>query len=134
MQSVSQDKKIGTNLNGFAKILWPMVTKLVSWFDINQASEETLQNKKHISIDNLHRFKFDDIKVYIFLIIKKLIQGRPSSKYMLPYTQYGRSPSPTTSFSELFQYISHFESFFIVVILNRRKNELGALSYTKNVT
>lgn len=74
MQSVSQDKKIRTNLNGFAKILWPMVTKLVSWFDINQASEETLQNKKHISIDNLCQYMFDDIEVYIFLIAKNLIQ------------------------------------------------------------
>ena len=47
-----------------------MVTKLVSWFDINQASEETLQNKKHISIYNLCQFKFDDVEVYIFLIVK----------------------------------------------------------------
>jgi len=51
-----------------------MVTKLVSWFDINQASEETLQNKKHISIDNLCQYMFDDIEVYIFLIAKNLIQ------------------------------------------------------------
>jgi len=71
LQSVSQDKKVETNLNGLAKILWPMVTKLVSWFDINQASEETLQNKKHISIDNLFQVKFDDIEVYIFLIMTK---------------------------------------------------------------
>jgi len=46
---VSHDKQIGTNLKGFAKIRWPMVTKLVFSFDIKQASEETLQTKKHIS-------------------------------------------------------------------------------------
>ena len=31
-------------LKGFASNLWPMVTKLVSWFDMNQAREETLQS------------------------------------------------------------------------------------------
>lgn len=34
---------------GFARTLWPMVTKLVSWFDINQAREETLWCKCHVS-------------------------------------------------------------------------------------
>jgi len=48
-----KEKQIGTYFKGFAKTRCPMVTKLVSWFDINQASDETLQNKKHdISIYN----------------------------------------------------------------------------------
>jgi hypothetical protein len=43
-----KEKQFGTYFNGFAKTRWPMVTKLVSWFDINQASDETLQNKKQV--------------------------------------------------------------------------------------
>lgn len=62
-----QDKPIETNLRGFAKIRWPMVTKLVSWFDINQASDETLQNNEHVN--NWHHFKFDN-KKHIFLVMK----------------------------------------------------------------
>lgn len=32
-----------TYLSGYAKTRWPKVTKLVSWLDINHASDETLQ-------------------------------------------------------------------------------------------
>lgn len=31
-----------TYLRGYAKMRWPKVTKLVSWLDMNQASDETL--------------------------------------------------------------------------------------------
>lgn len=34
-----------TYLRGFARILCPIVTKLVSWLDMNQAREETLEMK-----------------------------------------------------------------------------------------
>jgi hypothetical protein len=36
-----------------------MVTKLVSWFDINQASDETLQNKKQVRLSiELYKIKY----------------------------------------------------------------------------
>ena len=38
------NNQYSTYLKGFASNLWPMVTKLVSWFDMNQAREETLQS------------------------------------------------------------------------------------------
>lgn len=37
--------KVQAYLRGFAKMRCPIVTKLVSWLDMNQASEETLPNK-----------------------------------------------------------------------------------------
>lgn len=61
------DKQIRTNLKGFANTRWPMVTKLVSWFDINQASDETLKNKKNVSINNWHHFMFDDKNMYLVI-------------------------------------------------------------------
>lgn len=44
-ETISLEVSKMAHLKGFAKILWPMVTKLVSWLDMNQASEETLQEK-----------------------------------------------------------------------------------------
>lgn len=38
--------KSNTYLRGYAKTRCPKVTKLVSWLDINQASEETLTQQK----------------------------------------------------------------------------------------
>lgn len=32
-----------TYFKGLARTLWPIVTKLVSWFDMNDAKDETLQ-------------------------------------------------------------------------------------------
>jgi hypothetical protein len=37
-------KVIQTYFSGLARTLCPIVTKLVSWFDINQARDDTLQS------------------------------------------------------------------------------------------
>lgn len=35
-----------TYFSGLARTLWPIVTKLVSWFDMNHAKDDTLQYNK----------------------------------------------------------------------------------------
>jgi hypothetical protein len=40
--------KMLSYLKGLASTRCPIVTKLVSWFDMNQAREETLQSKHEI--------------------------------------------------------------------------------------
>lgn len=43
-----------TYFRGLAKSLWPIVTKLVSWLDMNQASEETLHQTTKELLNNLY--------------------------------------------------------------------------------
>lgn len=43
------DARITHYLRGLARSLWPIVTKLVSWYDMNHAREETLQYSRNIT-------------------------------------------------------------------------------------
>lgn len=42
--SINEGEKKASYLRGLARTRWPIVTKLVSWLDINHARDETLNN------------------------------------------------------------------------------------------
>lgn len=54
-----KEEKEKVYFNGLARTLWPMVTKLVSWFDMNQAKEETLQHRCKNTLEQWQGMIFD---------------------------------------------------------------------------
>lgn len=57
LRAIYTGNKCKAHLSGLAKIRWPIVTKLASWLNMNQAIDDTLykckRSNEYTSIDNI---------------------------------------------------------------------------------
>lgn len=103
-----------TYFRGLANNLCPIVTKLVSWFDMNQAREETLHTtlieifsyKCKLATDNITEFQISTTRNH-----------QPSCENMLPKSKYCGVPHTIMLFKKFFQQVPQFEGFLQVIIL-----------------
>lgn len=105
-------------LKGLANTLCPIVTKLVSWFDINHARDDTLPQTQARKIND----KYLGILIYQTYCYQRLWrnwwhQMIPAGKYVLSNSKNWWISYTIMFFVKLLQQIPHFQSFFQVIIL-----------------